>query len=197
MCKDSFEKMVDTLNLYGADNHEDIKLVFPFCQVMTFSPGDLLHVGNQEAKYVYFLSEGLVRVFSCTKNGNEFNKSFAQEGQFIAAIQSPIGATPSIYSIQALEEVVAIAINKKDLDKLYYRSLLWANIGRLYMETLAVRKEKREAQFLLDSAEDRYLQFVEDHPGLADRLPLYHIASYLGITDVALSRIRKRLSTRS
>jgi hypothetical protein len=61
------------------------------------------------------------------------------------------------------------------------------------MEALAVKKTSREAGFLLDSAEQRYKSFLEQEPELVRRLPLYHIASFLGITDVALSRIRRRI----
>jgi CRP-like cAMP-binding protein len=61
------------------------------------------------------------------------------------------------------------------------------------MEGVAIRKERREGEFLLDSAEQRYQRLLTEQPELAERLPLYHLASYLGVTDVALSRIRRRL----
>ena len=61
------------------------------------------------------------------------------------------------------------------------------------MESLALRKTHREATFLLDPAEQRYRQLLREEPALCERLPLYHVASYLGITDVALSRIRRRI----
>ena len=89
-----------------------------------------------------------------------------------------------------------LSIPVAGLNALYRESLAWANFGRMYMETIAVRKAKREAAFLLDSAERRYLDFLQESPELAERLPLYHIASFLGITDVALSRIRKRIKNR-
>lgn len=60
------------------------------------------------------------------------------------------------------------------------------------MEQLYIKKETREAEFLLDDAETRYQRFQSSYPGLEERLTQYHVASYLGITPVALSRIRNR-----
>ncbi|MCP4271690.1 MAG: Crp/Fnr family transcriptional regulator, partial [Gammaproteobacteria bacterium] len=68
----------------------------------------------------------------------------------------------------------------------------WEKLGRLLAEQLYIKKETREAEFLLDDAETRYLNFQTNYPGLEDRLTQYHVASYLGITPVMLSRIRRR-----
>ena len=68
--------------------------------------------------------------------------------------------------------------------------LRWERLGRLLTEQLYIKKEQREAEFLLDDAPTRYRNFQKQYPGLEDRLPQYHVASYLGITPVALSRIR-------
>ncbi|MCB1760418.1 MAG: Crp/Fnr family transcriptional regulator, partial [Gammaproteobacteria bacterium] len=136
---------------------------------------------------------GLVRFYYITEDGKEYNKSFSQENQFAGAIQYTFQPEPGRFYIQALEPTRALAISLQGLNRLYQHSLPWANLGRLQMEALAVKKTAREAGFLLDSAEQRYRSFLEEEPGLARRLPLYQIASFLGITDVALSRIRRRI----
>ena len=79
------------------------------------------------------------------------------------------------------------------LYKLYERHACWERLGRKNAENLALVKESREKELLLDSLEIRYRRFLKEFPGLADRIPQYHIASYLGVTDVALSRIRKKI----
>ena len=191
--KDVITSFKKTLELFGQANHPDIELIFPHCRVIRFEVGEYLHEADSYSNDVFYIHSGLARVFSIhTEAGKEFNKSFISENQFVTALQSPVNAVPSLYHIQALEPLVALVIAKDQLEKLYYQSIYWANVGRLNMEALAVRKEKREAQFLLDSAESRYQQFELDMPHLVDRVPLYHIASYLGITDVALSRIRRK-----
>ncbi|OUS26182.1 hypothetical protein A9Q99_19595 [Gammaproteobacteria bacterium 45_16_T64] len=182
-----------TLREYWGENNTDFDLIFPHCNLVEFQPKTYLHDADAVATDIFFICKGLVRIFYITEDGKEYNKTFGEEGAMLGAIQSAVKAEPSRYHIQALEPVIALSIPIEQLNRLYAESLVWANIGRKAMESLAVRKEKREAQFLLDSAESRYRQFLEDSPQLIARLPLYHIASYLGITDVALSRLRRKI----
>ena len=163
------------------------------CVPQSFAREAMLHRAGEIAKSVFFICSGLVRFYYITEDGKEHNKSFSRENQFAGAIQYTLQPEPVRFHIQALEPTRTLAIPLQDLNALYQQSLPWANLGRLYMETLAVRKSAREAGFLLDSAEQRYKNFLEEEPELAPRLPLYHIASFLGITDVALSRIRRRI----
>jgi CRP-like cAMP-binding protein len=79
------------------------------------------------------------------------------------------------------------------LNEFYDRHACWERLGRKNAEQLVLIKEAREKELLLDSLEVRYQRFLQEFPGLADRIPQYHIASYLGVTDVALSRIRKKI----
>ncbi len=81
--------------------------------------------------------------------------------------------------------------NLKEVVHLFKQSQYWEKLGRILAEQLFVKKETREASFLLDNAEARYIRFLKDYPNLEDRITQYHIASYLGITPVMLSRIRQ------
>lgn len=167
--------------------------VQPYCRACDFQSGEYLLRAGEVATEVFFLCDGLVRFFYLQDDGKEHNKSFAEQTQFAGALQAEFSPQPSRFYVQALEPVSALALSLDGLHTLYNESLDWANLGRRYMQTVVLRKSAREASFLLDSAEQRYLDFQQQYPGLAERLPLYHIASYLGITDVALSRIRRRL----
>jgi len=77
------------------------------------------------------------------------------------------------------------------------RYLCWQEVAARYAEMLFAEKERREREFLSDDAATRYRTFLADSPDLESRLPQYFIASYLGITPVALSRIRGRAGTSS
>ena len=134
-----------------------------------------------------------MRFFYITQEGKEHNKSFSKENQFAGAMQNTASAEPSRFYIQALEPTQTLSISLHGLNSLYLESLQWANFGRLFMQALAVKKAHREEGLLLDSAELRYKNFLAQESDLVERLPLYHIASYLGITDVGLSRIRRRI----
>lgn len=187
--------LLDVLNKLGQADHADHQLVLAHCRLQSFDSGRHLYRPGQAAKDVYFVHSGLVRVFNVTDSGHkEFNKSFVSEGQFVGPLVSPLRTQASPYHIQTLEHCEVLVIARAALDELYQRSIVWANIGRLYMEHLAITKEQREAQLLTGTAEQRYVRFLRESPQLIDRVPLYHIASYLGVTDVALSRIRRRLN---
>ncbi|QTH42550.1 Crp/Fnr family transcriptional regulator [Cohnella sp. LGH] len=125
--------------------------------------------------------------------GDEYNKSFCSAHDFIASYGSLLAGVPSRISIQALADSLLLTIRYSDFRSLYDRQLCWERLGRLLIERLYVKKELREREFLALSAEARYLKFLERYGHLETAIPQYHIASYLGITPVALSRIRKKL----
>jgi CRP-like cAMP-binding protein len=136
---------------------------------------------------------GIFRVFYITRTGEERILAFRDEGRMLSAFSAILENTSSWYDIQALE----------DSDLLYssldqYREgpaghACWQVINAKYTQMLFVEKERRESEFLSDDAGTRYRKFRERFPGVEDRIRQHHIASYIGITPVALSRIRKKL----
>ena len=139
-----------------------------------------------------FLNAGLLRFFYRTPDGKEFNKSFVSENQFVSAYSSFLTDSKPRYSIQALEDCFMLVADLKPVISLFETSQRWERLGRVFAEQLYVKKEIREAEFLLDDAKTRYRSFQRNFGALEYRLPQYHIASYLGITPVALSRIRNQ-----
>lgn len=142
---------------------------------------------------LHFLLTGIARYYYLTPDGKEFNKSFARCGQTLSSVSSLVTGTPSPFFIQALEPCECLSIRYADLTSLCERCGEWEGLCRRLLEQLVIKKERREADFLLLSAAERYKKYLLEFADIADRIPHYHVASYLGITDVALSRIRKRL----
>lgn len=142
---------------------------------------------------LHFLVTGIARYYYLTPDGKEFNKSFARCGQTLSSVSSLVTGAPSPFSIQALEPCECLSIKYADFAALCEQYREWERLGRRLLEILAIKKERREADFLLLSASERYKKYLLEFNDIADRIPHYHVASYLGITDVALSRIRKRL----
>ena len=170
------------------------------CEMMAheFSPahfdrGESLVKANSVNGCLYFICRGLVRFVYVTEDGRELNKSFAAEHNFVGCLRSILTRQVCRFSIQALEPTHVLYLTDYQRESLWETGQEWQNLGRILAEQLALKKEEREAQFLLDSVEKRYLQFIAENADLTHRIPQYHIASYLGVTDVALSRIRKRL----
>lgn len=201
-CFNLFAQVLSQLTApFGVDaDPSEINTIKAYCTLVQFSAGEHFVEPNCSLDNNYFIIDGLVRFYYLTADGKFHNKSFSHENQFAGSIQSSLHdkyqePAPIRYFIQALEPTTALAFSNDRLAQLYRESLFWANVGRIHGESLALRKQRREEQFLLDSAETRYRTFLKDYPELAGRLPLYHIASYLGITDVALSRIRRHLES--
>jgi CRP-like cAMP-binding protein len=139
-----------------------------------------------------FVASGLFRVFFSTESGDERILVFRGEGRLLSGFTASFSGGESWYGIQALEDSVLLCA---DADASDIRGLAecWRRVYSRYMELLFEEKGRREREFLSDDAETRYRNFLERYPGLEGRLAQYHVASYLGITPVALSRIRKRM----
>ena len=140
-----------------------------------------------------FISSGIFRIFFITEQGDEKILAFRRENQLLSAFSQFLQGNPSWCGIQALTESLLLCINLKEYNQLLSDHSCWNILGRKYLENLFIEKEKREREFLSEDATARYLSFKQNNPGLEEKISQYHVASYLGITPVALSRIRKNL----
>lgn len=152
----------------------------------------VLHVGATE-QFVYFVSTGLLRVYYVSRDGKESNKAFGTEGMLGGPLVASILGLPSYYGIETLEDTDLLVAPVDRFTALYDEDPAFDRIGRRLMEQSLVRKEIRERSFLQQSATQRYLDFQTKHPDLVQRIPQYHIASYLGVSEVTLSRLRGSL----
>lgn len=161
-----------------------------------FEKNEILIQAGEVAANFYFIIQGLVRFFYSTEDGKEFNKFFSMENRFAGSFHSLVLNQPCGYFIQAIEATQTLVLPNHLLYELYDRHPCWQELGRKNAEVVLILKEEREKELLLDSLETRYRRFLQEYPGLVDRIPQYHIASYLGVTDVALSRIRRKMNLR-
>lgn len=160
----------------------------------TLKKGEHLFYIDDKVEDFYFLIEGLARYYYLTFDGKEFNKSFAEkQGHLLSSISSVSHGTGSPFSVEVLSAFTTLYISYKNLLALGEKYKEWNDLLLRIYENLVIKKEKREADFLLLNARQRYEKFLEDYSMIEDAVPNYHIASYLGITDVALSRIRKEM----
>jgi CRP-like cAMP-binding protein len=140
-----------------------------------------------------FIFLGIFRVFYLSESGNENILVFRDEGRPLSAYSSFLENTVSRHYFQALEDSILLYISFQDWAELLSGHPCWQAIYARYLQILFIEKEDRETEFLCNDAETRYLTFVKKYPQIAKRVPYYHIASYLGITPEALSRMRKKL----
>lgn len=171
---------------------EGVKL-FALCRPAILRRGEHLLRAGETPRSLAFVEAGLLRLYYLDADGREFTKSFCTEGEVVAAYSALLLDQPSRLFIEALEDSQLLVADYRAYQELAAGHPCWAAVNQRRAEALFIKKEQREAALLLDDAETRYRQFLADHPGLEARLRQHHIASYLGITPVALSRIRARL----
>ncbi|OIQ17698.1 MAG: CarD family transcriptional regulator [Flavobacterium sp. MedPE-SWcel] len=152
----------------------------------------LLEVGQVE-KHLSFMEKGIVR-FYIPKEDNDLTFSFVFNSNFVSAYDSFLTQSPSLYNIETLTDTVLWQLSYNDLQEVYNQTDAGNILGRHASEELFLKKSKRELSLLNDTAEERYLNLFTEQPDLIKYIPLKYIASYIGITPQALSRIRKRIS---
>jgi CRP-like cAMP-binding protein len=160
---------------------------------VTIVKGTCLFHQHHEPANLFFIEQGLVKAFYETRDGKEFIKSFIREGQIIGSLQALFADRPNSFSVVALEDCVVLEIPKAHLLGVAGENREFQTLMNEQLLALAMKKEQREYELLCLSAEERYQLFCEREADLVPRLAQVDIARYLGITPVALSRIRKRL----
>ncbi len=155
----------------------------------------LFDIGDKVTEF-YFLIDGLARYYYISEEGKEFNKSFAEKkGHLLSSISSvSMENETSPFCVETLSSFTTLYISYKDFITLGEKFKEWNDLTLRIYERLIVKKERREADFLLLDAKSRYLKFLKDYSMIEGAVQNYHIASYLGITEVALSRIRKEMN---
>ncbi|QHT67711.1 Crp/Fnr family transcriptional regulator [Rhodocytophaga rosea] len=135
--------------------------------------------------------QGYVRHYYLV-DGREVSNDFNFESMATGAYHSYMAILPARFNIVSMEPVTLVCFSRSLLLHLFDQYPKWQKIGRIMIEGMFNRKTLREESFLLDSPEIRYRNLLEKYPQMLQRVPLLHIASYLGITPETLSRIRSK-----
>lgn len=154
-----------------------------------FKKGELVLEQNKVGNFLYFISSGMLRGYYYS-NDKEITNWMGIENEFCTSYYSFLSGKGSYEQIEALENTEVEAIHKDDLEMLYKTFPETERIGRLLLESYYLRLEERVLYIQFKSAKERYDYFFEKRCELIKRAPLGCIASYLGITQETLSRIR-------
>jgi CRP-like cAMP-binding protein len=192
-----FEKLTQAITGFANLTATDMSLSATFWQHREYRKGEFYNKHRSVCKYLGFALDGVFRSYIVDeKSGEEKNVFLYSGNQFVVTFKSFINQVPCDYHTQALTDANVLCIGIDDLNKLYAGSHGWEHFGRiLAQEAFNVVMERTEG-FLFRSPEERYLDLIKHHPDIFNTIPLYHIASYLGIQGPSLSRIRKRISGR-
>ena len=152
----------------------------------------LLKKGEIE-KQLSFVEKGTLRMF-IPKIENDLTFGFVFKEQFISAYDSFLTQSPCSYQIETLTKTTLWRLSYTDLKDIYVNTKIGNEIGRKNAESLFLAKSARELSLLELNAKERYEKLFSERPQLIKEIPLKYIASYIGITPQALSRIRGQIS---
>ena len=183
-----------TIESYYPISEKSWKLIESITCFQTLKKGESLLRNGEIAKNLHFIAKGVLRAFITDEEGNFYNKNLFLENYLAGSKVSLMLQTPSNFTIEALEDSIVININYKKYMEFINETDDLKNFYIAHLERhWIIEKEQREVALVMQNATERYITLLEKHPDLADRVPLLHIASHLGITPTQLSRIRKSL----
>ncbi len=140
---------------------------------------------------IFFINKGLIRVLITDNKGIEHTIHFALENQFIADYSHFIQKQPSIYSLQTLEETQVVILPRKTIEWGYQNLTAGQKMGRLIAEYYFIYQDDRIKNLYVRTPKQRYDSITDVFPNIHNRVPQHMIASYLGITPIHLSRLKK------
>ena len=148
---------------------------------------------NEICNKALFFNEGYFRFYHTDFRGNEITSDFYFAPSFITSYTSFITEKPSFVNVQAMDDMDILEFKKSDLYKLYSQHPKIERLGRLIAESVAINSEKHLFLLINQPAEIRYKNLLEKNTEYVQTIPLQYIASYLGITQETLSRMRKSI----
>ena len=154
--------------------------------------GDILTKQGHVENHLYFLCSGVARLFH-EGDEKDITVNFGFPFEFISAYSSFLLNKKSNFMLQLLTPSTFIKISRESLEDIYIHTSCGHHFGRILTEKIVLYLSKRETSFMLRSPTERYLDLFEEHPRLIQEIPQKYLASYIGITPQALSRIRAKL----
>lgn len=155
--------------------------------------GEYFAIAGEFSRKIGFLSNGIIRAFYRSKEGVEYNKHFFIQDQMVGGYSSLVSRMANQINQQALCDCKLWVADYVSITALYNEFPDLERLSRRLAELYFVDKEQREIEIVLLDAQQRYLIFQQQYPGLEQLIPQYHIAAYLGVSATQLSRIRKKM----
>jgi CRP-like cAMP-binding protein len=165
--------------------------LFHISRLVRVAKGSQFVRAGDISRTVGFNLDGIFRYYYLSEEGTDYTKAFSTPGKFLISYSALAQGRASYFSIEALTDADILVFGYDEWMRLVDKDLRWYQFLFKLTESVYIMKELREKSFLLDDAASRYEGFRRDYPGLEREVKQYHVASFLGITPEALSRIRK------
>ncbi|MBK1442493.1 Crp/Fnr family transcriptional regulator [Parapedobacter sp. ISTM3] len=187
------ETLINYLLQFGNLNRQQIGLISSKAVIKEIKKDEYYHEAGKIPCEVIFLTDGIMRVCYYNNKGDELTKYFIDENNFLADINSYNQQIPSTEYVQAITDCKYIVLSRPVMRELSLTIIGWDEIIAKITAKGLSDKINRISPMMAEDATERYLNFLNNYPGLANRIPLSYLASYLGITPSSLSRIRKNI----
>ncbi len=184
------KNLIDKIKNNFPLNSEAVEFLYSISNEKTMSKGGVLIREGQAVKKTYFVIDGCLRSFCVDKNGKEHTLQFAIKDWWISDFIAIYNNEPATLTVESITESKVIEFNAEKLNNIYSNFPEFEAFQRKNLEQHVVSLHKRILNQLQLTARERYDLFVDQYKDIERYTPNYHIASYLGITQQSLSRIR-------
>lgn len=185
-------ELITGLRQYGHLESWQIDLIEHKLDWLFVPKGNYFSQVAQVASRIGFITQGVMRIGYYNQEGDEVTRSFRAENQWVGNTNSFFSGVPCEEYIQALSDCQLLVLSKEAFTELAATIATWNDLFLRMTAQAMLTKVQATATLLEQDATARYHNFLVQHPGLINRVPLSALASYLGITQSSLSRIRKK-----
>lgn len=186
-----FEQIRQVIRQMISISEAELDTFLKDCTVQTYKRQETLSKPGLIPNKVFFINKGILRVIVVSKEGTEHTIHFALENQFIADYSNFILRQPAIYTLQTIEETETVVLPRTTIEWGYQHLKEGDKLGRLIAEFYFIYQDNRINNLFVRTPKERYDSITEIFPNIHNRVPQHMIASYLGITSVHLSRLKK------
>ncbi|MBB5637285.1 CRP-like cAMP-binding protein [Pedobacter cryoconitis] len=187
------KELINYILKYSVLHELQIELIKSKAQMKVIKKGECFLEAGKVAKQLGFVLEGILRVCWYNDKGEDITRAFITENHFALNVSSFTNSTPSEVSFEAISDCKLLVFSKNSLIELEEAIACWKEIMSKVTSTALTNKLRISNNMLIQDGKTRYLEFLKIYPGLANRIPLSTLASYLGIKQSSLSRIRKNI----
>lgn len=186
------EELIEYILQFGNLNKQQIELIASKVVEIKLVKDDYFSEAGKIPRQVGFVLQGVVRGCYYNNQGEEITRCFISENNLVVDYVNFEANTASSEYIQASTDCKLIVFSKQDWEELSHTIVGWDSIKNKMVQKCLYQKS-RKSPVISQDATTRYLEFLENYPALTNRVALSHIASYLGVTQQSLSRIRKNI----
>jgi len=187
------KELLDFILRFGNLNQQQIDFIVSKTQEINLPKEEYFSEAGKISRQVAFVIDGILRVCYYDNKGEEITKYFIEENNLVVDLESFDNEIPSSSYVQAVTDCKLIVFQRKDWFELLQTIVGWEAIVHKIISRALLQKVERRSPLVSEDATTRYLKFLEIYPTVVNRIPLSYVASYLGVTQSSLSRIRKNI----